>query len=231
MARQYGHKSYWDRRYEGDAEDDATDEWLLSYQDLACILQGAMSRGVRSRVLDIGIGTSRLLCDLCTDGHAGELVGIDISGVKAAQEVCKGFDIEVTEADVRNCANAFGTECFDLAIDKSTIDAMLCDEASGLQSIKKEAREISKILSVGGCFVVVSHNRPSADIEVGHVDEWLEAVISGLLQDLPRSTQSWTLDVHISCLDAPSVYVFRKLRRSGRRYGEVQVLLARFALN
>jgi hypothetical protein len=46
-----------------------------------------------------------------------------------ARECCAGYDIRVVDADARSCAASFGAGAFDVVMDKSTVDAMLCDAA------------------------------------------------------------------------------------------------------
>lgn len=69
--RSYGDLDYWRKRYDSDGkdrrkrkrpDDDATDEWLLSYVELRELVQRALAAsGPVARVLDLGCGTSRFL--------------------------------------------------------------------------------------------------------------------------------------------------------------------------
>ena len=258
--RPYGSKEYWDKRYSKceaqRATDDETNEWLLSYADIRGILAAAMPLGKDSRVLDVGCGNSKLLPDLRDNGHSGELVGIDISGISVARTVCGGKDIQVEEVDATTAYTVFGADAFEVVLDKSTIDAMLCDDTDGMTTVRSYAQQVSGLLCVGGCFFVVSHNHPegrhrSDDEEVEQeqtddaLSEWLQVIIDGLntgpvptiattknkrrkLQGgddgvrNPQNQGKWSLDIHVSMDDAPSIYVFRKLRRSSRRVGRVE---------
>jgi ubiquinone/menaquinone biosynthesis C-methylase UbiE len=48
---------------------------------------------------------------------------------------------------------------FDLAIDKSTIDALLCGDNSYL-NVAIMTKEIQRILKVGGIYMIVSYGQP-----------------------------------------------------------------------
>lgn len=48
---------------------------------------------------------------------------------------------------------------FDLVVDKSTIDALLCGDASFL-NVAKMINEIQRVLKVGGSYFVISYGKP-----------------------------------------------------------------------
>ena len=219
MDCSYGSKAYWDARYEKESERELlTDEWLLSYRDIEPILSAALGRigGKHSRVLDVGCGNSKLLADMRLAGHTGELVCIDISGIAAAEKACFGHNVRVLEVDARTCFEdgTFGENSFDAVIDKSTVDAMLCDEDNGMDNVRRYAQQVNSILCGGGCFFVISHNSPTENHAVDDIDdnsdggdgsgsdsgevkaeedesvaEWLQVIISGLTSP-PNSNNS-----------------------------------------
>ena len=83
----YATRRYWAARYAAVGAGDVF-EWFLSFDDLRPLL-GFVKR--RSSVLDLGCGTSRLLCDMREAGYAGRLVGVDcaaaaLRSVKARSE-------------------------------------------------------------------------------------------------------------------------------------------------
>lgn len=50
-------------------------------------------------------------------------------------------------------------ETFDLAVDKSTIDALLCGESSFV-NVAKMIKEVQRVLKVGGVYMVISYGQP-----------------------------------------------------------------------
>lgn len=176
-----------------------------------------MSRGRKSRVLDVGCGPSSFLADMRQSGHSGVLVGIDISGISLAREINAGHDILIEEVDALDCAARFGGDSFDVVVDKSTIDAMLCDLKSGLDNVRRMCVHVETLLAEGGIYFVVSHNSPDTDQD-GEIliADWLEKVMDGLTTE----SSTWKLDIHVT--EGPSVYLFTRLRRSRRKGVYVQ---------
>jgi ubiquinone/menaquinone biosynthesis C-methylase UbiE len=61
---------------------------------------------------------------------------------------------------------------FDLAIDKSTIDALLCGENSFI-NVTKMIKEVQRTLKVGGVYMVISYGQPDNRVfhfERAHLD-------------------------------------------------------------
>jgi ubiquinone/menaquinone biosynthesis C-methylase UbiE len=59
--------------------------------------------------------------------------------------------------DVRDLK--YPDECFDLAIDKSTIDALLCGDHSFL-NVAVMTKEIQRVLKTGGIYLIISYGQP-----------------------------------------------------------------------
>ena len=200
----YATQRYWATRYAAVGAGDVF-EWFLSFEDLRPLL-GFVKR--RSAVLDLGCGTSRLLCDMREAGYAGRLVGVDcaaaaLRSVKGRSEACR---VELVEADATTLA-PFADATFDVVVDKGTVDALISGDAAAATEACAAA---GRVLKRGGRFVVVSHRRPDGD------DAWLEAVLAGLAE----VDAAWRVDAHASA--GPAVYVFTK-RRSACRDVELVV--------
>ncbi len=59
--------------------------------------------------------------------------------------------------DVRDLK--YKEDTFDIAIDKSTIDALLCGDHSFL-NVAMMTREIQRVLKVGGVYLIISYGQP-----------------------------------------------------------------------
>lgn len=59
--------------------------------------------------------------------------------------------------DVRNLT--YQDDTFDLALDKSTIDALLCGENSFI-NVAKMIKEVQRTLKVGGVYMIISYGQP-----------------------------------------------------------------------
>ncbi|KAJ7031795.1 S-adenosyl-L-methionine-dependent methyltransferase [Mycena alexandri] len=121
----YGEKAYWDERYTHESADDASYDWLKSYKDVAPLLR-ALIPAKDARILILGCGNSRLSQDMYDDGYKN-IVNTDYSSVVIEQmrrrheEARPGM--QWLEMDVRDLKFEDGS--FDIAIDKSTMDALM----------------------------------------------------------------------------------------------------------
>ena len=200
----YATQRYWAARYAAVGAGDVF-EWFLSFEDLRPLLRFVRRR---SAVLDLGCGTSRLLCDMREAGYAGRLVGVDCAAaaLRSVKERSEACHVELVEADATTLA-PFADATFDVVVDKGTVDALISGDAAAATEACAAA---GRVLKRGGRFVVVSHRRPDGD------DAWLEAVLAGLSE----VDAAWRVDAHASA--GPAVYVFTK-RRSACREVELVV--------
>ena len=200
----YATQRYWAARYAAVGAGDVF-EWFLSFDDLRPLLSFVRRR---SAVLDLGCGTSRLLCDMREAGYAGRLVGVDCAAaaLRSVKERSEACHVELVEADATTLA-PFADATFDVVVDKGTVDALISGDAAAATEACAAA---GRVLKRGGRFVVVSHRRPDGD------DAWLEAVLAGLSE----VDAAWRVDAHASA--GPAVYVFTK-RRSACREVELVV--------
>ena len=129
----YGCPKYWDDRYTNSGEDAAFD-WLESYASLGGVLKEFMpTKDIK--ILVLGCGNAEFSEDLYDDGYHN-IVNVDISSVVIRQmsqrnsQVRPGMVWKVM--DITDMSD-FESNSFDLAIDKSTIDALLCGDDSFLK--------------------------------------------------------------------------------------------------
>ena len=128
----YGDPKYWDRRYK--AHPGSTFDWLVDYQTLKPLLQNIMTKD--SNILMIGCGNSTLGEDMYKDGYHS-IYNIDISSVVIRQMMdrtsnCQGMVWEAMDATDLKYDDCF----FDVALDKATIDTLLCGENPALRVAK-----------------------------------------------------------------------------------------------
>ena len=123
----YATRRYWAARYAAVGAGDVF-EWFLSFDDLRPLL-GFVKR--RSAVLDLGCGTSRLLCDMREAGYAGRLVGVDCAAaaLRSVKERSESCHVELVEADATTLA-PFADATFDVVVDKGTVDALISGDAA-----------------------------------------------------------------------------------------------------
>eukprot|EP01046_Picozoa_sp_COSAG06_P037265 COSAG06_NODE_4190_length_4491_cov_1.526412_4_plen_234_part_00 len=167
-----------------------------------------------------------------------DLVGLDLAEARGLGKV---LEIQLVEADVCKCASTLQDAAgvglaFDLVVDKSTTDALLCDVHGGMESVRKAAGQVARMVVPGGSFCLVSHNSLPARTVEGALPlqpAWLQAVTRGLEEGgagddevaaaaaaaaVGSCVTEWALEVHRSqdVDGGPTVYLFRRRRRSKR---------------
>ncbi|KAJ2330860.1 hypothetical protein GGI00_003513, partial [Coemansia sp. RSA 2681] len=121
----YGTKEYWQQRYR--QEEAVTFDWFKTYKDLEPLLSKHIdSKDVR--ILMLGCGNSTLSSDMYDDGYQN-IVNVDYSDVvieqmrqRSQQQVRMTWEV----MDVRALKLDDGS--VDVAIDKGTLDALMCDK-------------------------------------------------------------------------------------------------------
>ena len=78
-----------------------------------------------------------------------------IDFMKSRNKDRKGLHFDVMDASDM----AYKDESFDLIIDKSTIDALLCGDHC-FMLVAKMLKEISRVLKVGGYYIIISYGNP-----------------------------------------------------------------------
>lgn len=112
-----------------------------------------------AKILNIGCGNSEFSERLYDDGYTNN-VNIDIAPnvikyMNNRKGKRKGLQYEVM--DVRDLK--YKDETFDIVIDKSTIDALLCGEHAYM-NVAKMTKEISRVLKTGGIYFIISYGKP-----------------------------------------------------------------------
>ena len=108
-------------------------DWIADWDSLKDLLTPQLFP-LSSKILMVGCGTSRLSEELFANGyHDITNVDIDVDTIDTMRQRHHdkvGMGMSWLAADITRC-NGFGDESFDIAIDKGTLDALLCsDQAS-----------------------------------------------------------------------------------------------------
>lgn len=151
----YGDPAYWEKRYQ--EQEGRTFDWLENYETLKPILKELIT--VESKILILGCGNAELGEDMYKDGYT-HIDNIDISTVVIQQMKERTLDYSTmtwTVMDVRDLK--FNSNNYDLVIDKSTIDALLCGDNSYI-NVAKMTKEIQRVLKVGGFYMAISYGTP-----------------------------------------------------------------------
>jgi ubiquinone/menaquinone biosynthesis C-methylase UbiE len=153
----YGEKKYWDERYA--SQKGKSFDWLENYESIKPMIKNI---GIKKNAytLNVGCGNSEFSEKMYNDGYKNNY-NIDISPtvINDMKERNKGKPgLIYKEMDVRDMKD-FKDETFDLVIDKSTIDALLCGDKSFI-NVALMTKEISRILKTGGYYLIISYGKP-----------------------------------------------------------------------
>ena len=153
----YGDKTYWEDRYK--SSENTTFDWLENYSALRDIISSLNIPKETGQILNLGCGNSEFAEDMYNDGYKN-IKNIDISHnvIKTMAERNKDKEGMIYEVmDVRDLK--YEDNSFDLAVDKSTIDALLCGEDAFI-NVAKMIKEVQRVIKVGGYYMIVSYGTP-----------------------------------------------------------------------
>ena len=155
----YGDPKYWENRYKNSK---STFDWLEDYSSLKSIISELIPEENKkiSKILNLGCGNS-LLCEEMYDDGYKNIINIDLSETvikymekrnKEIRKKLKFFVMDCRELNIND-------NSIDLAIDKSTIDALLCGENSFI-NVAKMLKEVQRVLKIGGYYLMISYGCP-----------------------------------------------------------------------
>ena len=153
----YGDIKYWEQRYK-DTEY-TTFDWLENYQTLKEIIYSLNISKEAGKILNLGCGNSEFSENMYDDGfHNIKNIDISKNVIKLMSERNKDrTEMTYEVMDVRDIK--YESNYFDLAIDKSTIDALLCGDEAFI-NVAKMIKEVQRVLKVGGYYMIISYGAP-----------------------------------------------------------------------
>ena len=125
----------------------------------------------KGQILNLGCGNSEFSENMYDDGfHNIKNIDISQSVIKLMSERSKNRPEMTYEVmDVRDIK--YENNYFDLAIDKSTIDALLCGDDAFI-NVAKMIKEVQRVLKVGGYYMIISYGAP--DYRIMHLNRKFE---------------------------------------------------------
>lgn len=153
----YGDITYWEERYKN--TEDTTFDWLENYSTLKEIITSLNISKESGKILNLGCGNSEFSENMYDDGYH-HIKNIDISQNVINLMKSRGKDrpeMTYEVMDVRDIK--YENNSFDLAIDKSTMDALLCGDNAFI-NVAKMIKEILRVLKVGGYYMIISYGAP-----------------------------------------------------------------------
>ena len=157
---QYGDPSYWDKRYTEYAG--STFDWLENYDSLKQLIDLFVKP--EDRILQLGCGNSIIQEQMYDDGFTN-ITNVDISSVVISQMAERSAEsrplMTYQVADITDMSKDFSQNQFDVVLDKSTIDALLCGDRSFIMTAKM-LKEVQRVLKIGGYYIMISYGDPES---------------------------------------------------------------------
>jgi len=122
----YGDPKYWDKRYK--EQENSVFDWLEDYASLKSLLIKFLTKS--SKILVLGCGNAEFSEHMYDDGFEN-IDNCDISSVVIEQMRARNAQRTKMHYNVMDVtAMTYPDNHYDIAIDKSTIDALFCGESS-----------------------------------------------------------------------------------------------------
>ncbi|KAJ2005372.1 hypothetical protein GGI04_001353 [Coemansia thaxteri] len=160
----YGTKEYWQQRYAQEGTESF--DWFKTYKDLEPLLSKHIASR-EARILMLGCGNSTLSGDMYEAGYQS-IVNVDYSEVvieQMRQRTQHQPKMTWEVMDVRALALDDGS--VDVAIDKGTLDALMCDKGDVwdpspelCENVGREVGEVDRVLAAGGKFIWITFSQP-----------------------------------------------------------------------
>ncbi|KAI3650544.1 hypothetical protein MP228_004025 [Amoeboaphelidium protococcarum] len=181
----YGQKEYWERRYEEEDTEQSFD-WFKTYDDIRDSL-GEFIKDKESRIIILGCGNSTLGYDMIEDGYT-HIVNVDYAANvidqmqqkynKLVQDKHPDAICSFEQADVTQM-KCYDDATFDVAIDKGTLDAMLCGKydpwnppKDKLEKAHGEIAEVYRILKRGAVFLYITFGQKHFRLPILQTQPW-----------------------------------------------------------
>lgn len=132
-------------------------DWLEDYNSLKPIISEYCKP--EFKILVLGCGNAEFSEEMYDDGYH-HIFNIDISSVVIEQMQSRNKDrLEMKYEIMDVCDIKYPDEYFDVAIDKSTIDAILCGDNAFI-NVARMTKEVQRVLKTDGVYIAVSYGKP-----------------------------------------------------------------------
>mmetsp|Transcript_642 Transcript_642/g.697 ORF Transcript_642/g.697 Transcript_642/m.697 type:complete len:350 (+) Transcript_642:51-1100(+) len=161
--QEYADKDFWDDRF---AKTKGAFDWYASWDELEEFIAPLLKEDGSDEILMVGCGNSKLSSQMYDANHK-KISNIDISEVvieKMKEQYTDKPEMTWSVMDALDCT--FDNDRFDIAIDKGTLDALVCgdDRTNGVLLVKEMGRQVKK----GGHMVIITHMKPEGRVPIIH---------------------------------------------------------------
>ncbi|CAN6444822.1 unnamed protein product [Victoria cruziana] len=152
----YGDALYWDGRY---LQEVPPYDWYQRYSALRPFVSRYIPKA--SRLLMLGCGTAVMSEEMINDGYE-YVMNVDISSVAIHMMKKKNEHVPQLEYMQMNVTDMsfFSDESFDSAIDKGTLDSLMCGYNAPTNAASMLG-EVNRLLKPGGIYMLVTYGDPT----------------------------------------------------------------------
>jgi len=159
----YGNAEYWETYYAAQAgQMDRIYDWIADWAEVAPLVEGLLAQADGSQpVLHLGCGNSELPEEMHDAGYTRQTC-VDVSPAVVARMAARNAGrpgLRWLAADATDLETVLPSDEFALVVDKSTLDALLCNEQYA-PVIAKFLHEAFRVTAPGGVYVSISFNEP-----------------------------------------------------------------------
>ncbi|KAK4284620.1 hypothetical protein QN277_001425 [Acacia crassicarpa] len=212
---------YWDERFSKEEQY----EWFKDYSHFRHLIQAHVTS--HSSVLELGCGNSQMCEELYKDGVT-DITCIDLSSVAVEKMQKRLFyrglkDIKVLQADMLELP--FGDECFDVVIEKGTMDVLFVDSGDPwnpkpetISKVMAMLKGVHRVLKSDGIFISITFGQPHFRRPIFNAPDFswsVEWVTFGetfhyFVYVLKKGRRSSYEDVPVKMLETPSFNLFHE---------------------
>lgn len=139
-------------------------DWFKKYADLEATFN-ALIPSKSSQILMLGCGNSTLSEDMFDAGYT-HILNVDFSQTVIQKMRARRPEMKWEVMNVQQMDGVL-SESVDVAIDKGTMDALMCEKGdvwdppqSVVEDVKKEVDEVERVLKKGGKFIYITFGQP-----------------------------------------------------------------------
>ena len=199
---QYKDQNYWEIRFKTEEEY----EWLCTYNDVEEYIQRDLKK--QDNILVLGCGNSTFSADLCSAGFENitsvDFSSVVISAMKKKYAVAYPT-LQWIVSDVRDLKEIMD-RTFDFVIEKSCLDALVCDEGDPWNPKDETKKDIDATLS--SVARVLKRNSTAAFISIGFQQPHFRKRY--LTSDDGR--YGWEQDIQISKINVGMGYFYTRCK-------------------
>lgn len=182
----YDKLEYWSKRYTTDFPEPF--DWLVAWKDLKEVVDAVVPNKA-SRILILGCGNAPFSPEMWEAGYQN-LVNIDLCEEVIDLQQQRHPQLVWKVMDARDLQ--FSDESFDVVVDKSTIDTLMCFN-DGKKCVHQMLLESRRVLRPGGRYICISLHSEEEVLEFVTAQDWGIrhcSIRNPKFEELPSSTRA-----------------------------------------